>query len=34
MKAYLDNNCPEKIQPIYYYYMDHFLNNGTQEERI
>ena len=34
MKAYIDNHCLEKIQPIYYYYMDHFLNNSIQEERI
>jgi hypothetical protein len=34
MKAYLENNCSEEIQPIYLYYMDHFLNNNLQEERI
>lgn len=35
MNAYLDNNCIESIQPIYYYYMDHFLgDNWEQEERI
>ncbi len=34
MKAYLNNNCVEEIQPIYYYYMDHFLSNDIQDERI
>lgn len=34
MKAYLNNNSKDDIQPIYYYYMDHFLNNNIQEERI
>lgn len=34
MKAYLNHNCAEEIQPIYYYYMDCFSNNGIQEERI
>lgn len=35
LKAYMDNNCDEQIQPVYYYYMDHFLNeNWTQDERI
>jgi len=34
MSAYLNNNCIEEIQPVYYYYMDHFLNKGNQTERI
>lgn len=35
MQAYLDHNCVEEIQPVYYYYMDHFLNERwIQEERI
>ncbi len=34
MRAYINNNLVEEIQPVYYYYMDHFLNNGIQEERI
>ena len=34
MNAYINNNCSEEIQPVYYYYMDHFLNNWVQTERI
>ncbi len=34
MKAYLNNNISDEIQPLYYYYIDHFLNNDIQEERI
>ena len=34
MKAYLNNSCSEKIQPIYFYYMDHFFNEWLQWERI
>ncbi|MFK7779562.1 MAG: His/Gly/Thr/Pro-type tRNA ligase C-terminal domain-containing protein [Candidatus Gracilibacteria bacterium] len=34
MNAYLSHHCNEQIQPIYYYYMDHFLNDDEQEERI
>ena len=34
MKSYINNECIEEIQPVYYYYMDHFLNNWKQEERI
>lgn len=35
MNAYLNNNCIEEIQPVYYYYMDHFMNKKwIQEERI
>jgi hypothetical protein len=34
MNAYLNRNCNEEIQPIYYYYMDYFLNNNVQEEWI
>ena len=34
MKAYLNNNLMDEIQPIYYYYMDHFFVNKKQEERI
>lgn len=34
MRAYINNNLVDEIQPIYYYYMDHFFNNGIQEERI
>ncbi len=35
MKAYLNHLCFDEIQPIYYYFMDHFLNdNWVQEERI
>ena len=34
MQAYIDDNISEDIQPVYYYYMDHFLNNWEQEERI
>ena len=34
MNAYLNNYCFEHIQPIYFYYMDHYLINDIQEERI
>lgn len=34
MSAYMNNHLIDEIQPIYYYYMDHFFNNGIQEERI
>jgi len=35
MKAYLNHLCFDEIQPIYYYFMDHYLNeNCVQEERI
>lgn len=34
MKAYINNKLVDEIQPVYYYYIDHFLNNGVQEERI
>ena len=35
MSAYLNNECASEIQPIYYYYMDHFLNkDDKQTERI
>jgi len=34
MSAYINNNCSEEIQPVYYYYMDHFLNSWVQTERI
>ncbi len=34
MKAYLENNVAEEIQPVYYYYMDSFYNNKEQEYRI
>ena len=34
MNAYLNKDCFEQIQPIYFYYMDHFLNGDVQEERI
>jgi len=35
MNAYLNNNISEEIQPVYYYYMDHFLwKDNKQIERI
>jgi len=34
MNAYINNECSLEIQPVYYYYMDHFINNWKQEERI
>ena len=35
MSAYLNNECASAIQPIYYYYMDHFLNKDDKQiERI
>ena len=34
MKAYIDNNISEEIQPVYYYYMDYFFKNWIQEQRI
>ncbi len=34
MSAYIDNNISEEIQPVYYYYMDHFLKEWVQVERI
>ncbi len=34
MNAYLNNWLTEKIQPDYYYYMDHFLDNDIQVDRI
>jgi len=34
MKAYLNNDLMDEIQPIYYYYIDHFFNDSKQEEWI
>lgn len=34
MKAYLNNNIIEEIQPVYYYFMDHYFNNDKQVELI
>jgi hypothetical protein len=35
MSAYLNNNISEEIQPVYYYYMDHFFDkNDKQIEKI
>ncbi|MDD2871103.1 MAG: His/Gly/Thr/Pro-type tRNA ligase C-terminal domain-containing protein [Candidatus Gracilibacteria bacterium] len=34
MKAYLNNNIIEEIQPVYYYFMDHYFNNDKQVEFI
>jgi histidyl-tRNA synthetase len=35
LNAYINNYCNEQIQPIYYYYMDHFLSEDWgQDERI
>ena len=34
MSAYLNNECASEIQPVYYYYMDHFFDNNKQIERI
>jgi hypothetical protein len=34
MKAYIDNNIREEIQPVYYYYMAHFFPDGVEEVRI
>lgn len=34
MKAYLENNLQEEIQPIYYYLMDRFLSGNNEEYRI
>lgn len=34
MSAYLNNECASEIQPVYYYYMDHFFDNDKQVERI
>jgi histidyl-tRNA synthetase len=34
VKAYLNNNKMEEIQPVYYYYMDHFMENWVQTEKI
>ena len=34
MRAYLNNNCIEEIQPVYYYYMDRFMNDWFEEQRI
>ena len=34
MKAYIDNNIFEEIQPIYYYFMDRFLCEDKEEYRI
>lgn len=34
LNAYINNECIEEIQPVYYYYMDHFFENWIQDERI
>lgn len=34
MKAYIDDEKYDEIQPVYYYYIDHFLDNIFQQERI
>lgn len=34
MKAYLENDIASEIQPVYYYYMDQFMKNWIQEQRI
>lgn len=34
MSAYINNNISEEIQPVYYYYMDHFFEQWKQIERI
>lgn len=34
MKAYLEHNIAEEIQPVYYYYIDCFRNGDIEENRI
>ena len=34
MKAYIDNNVVEEIQPVYFYYMSRFFPAGSEEIRI
>ena len=34
MNAYLKNNKNKEIQPVYYYYIDSFLENNIQVNRI
>lgn len=34
MKAYIENNLSEQIQPVYYYYIWSFLDNWIEENRI
>ena len=34
MKAYLEDEKYNEIQPVYYYYIDHFLDNIFQQEKI